>query len=130
MSTCLVIDESSIVAKVASRILSGLDLQTVSASTVLDASRLLAEPAAAAPALVLLSASLQGTTVDASVKALRANPKTARAKILVSLVESNLGTMTRAKRAGADGFIFRPFDRASLIAWVEPFLEAKEPVAA
>ncbi|WP_279477738.1 response regulator [Aureimonas sp. SK2] len=130
MSTCLVIDESSIVAKVASRILSGLDLQTVAASTVLDASRLLAEPAAAAPALVLLSASLQGTTVDASVKALRANPKTARAKILVSLVESNLGTMTRAKRAGADGFIFRPFDRASLIAWVEPFLEAKEPVAA
>ncbi len=130
MSTCLVIDESSIVAKVATRILSGLDLKTVAASTVSDASRLLAEPAADAPVLVLVSASLQGTSVDASVKALRADPKTAKAKILVSLIDANLGTMTRAKRAGADGFIFRPFDRASLIAWVEPFVPARTPVAA
>lgn len=130
MTTCLVIDESSIVAKVAARILTGIDLTTVGAESVAGAARLLAEPGAAAPVLVLVSASLQNTTVDASVRVLRADPRTAKAKILVSLVESNLGTMTRAKRAGADGFIFRPFDRASLLEWVGPFVQAATPVAA
>ncbi len=129
MSTCLVIDESSIVAKVAARILDGLDLETVSATSVSDASRLVAEPSVQAPVLVLVSASLPGTTVEASVKALRADPRTAKAKILVSLIESHLGTMTRAKRAGADGFIFRPFDRASLTGWVEPFVPVKAVAA-
>ena len=130
MSVCLVIDESSIVAKVAARILTGVDLETIGAESVAAAARLLAEPRIAAPVLVLVSASLPGTTVDASVRALRADPKTAKAKILVSLVESNLGTMTRAKRAGADGFIFRPFDRASLLDWVSPFVAVAEPAAA
>ncbi len=130
MPTCLVIDESSVVAKVAARILTEIDLTTMGADSVSGALKLLAEPGAQAPALVLVSAALQDVSVDASVRALRAHPQTAKAKILVSLVESNLGTMTRAKRAGADGFIFRPFDRRSLIDWVAPFVERATPVAA
>ncbi len=130
MSTCLVIDESSIVAKVATRILAGIDLSTLGAESVAGGLGLLAEPGAEAPVLVLVSASLQGGPVEASVRALRADPRTAKAKILVSLVESSLGTMTRAKRAGADGFIFRPFDRKSLLDWVAPFLEKPAAAAA
>ena len=33
-------------------------------------------------------------------------------------------------QTGADGFIFRPFDRASLLDWVTPFVAAAEPAAA
>ncbi|RIX98722.1 response regulator [Aureimonas flava] len=130
MSTCLVIDESSIVAKVAARILGGIGLETLGSESMEEAARVLGKPGADAPVLVLVSASLQSTTIEASVRALRADPRTAKARILVSLVESNLGTMTRAKRAGADGFIFRPFDRASLLDWVGPFVEAATPAAA
>jgi two-component system chemotaxis response regulator CheY len=121
MTKCLVIDESSIVAKVATRILAGIEIETSGAFSLEEASAQLgSEPL---PALVIVSASLVGVPVEKAVKALRAMPGGAKAAILVSIVETNLGVMTRAKRAGSDGFIFRPFDRASLLAWIEPFVK-------
>lgn len=121
MSICLIIDESEIVVKVAARILSGIDMETVGAPTL--------EAALAAIAgregdldLVLLSSALGDAPVENHLRALRAAPPTAKAPILVSVVETNLGLMTRAKRAGATGFVFRPFDRASLLAWVDRHL--------
>jgi two-component system chemotaxis response regulator CheY len=121
MTQCLVIDDSSVVVKVAARILGGIDIETTGAASLAEAEMLLAKSGLCE--LVILSAALDGTPVDAAVKALRAKPATAKAAILVSLVDANLGVMTRAKRAGANGFIFRPFDRASLLAWVDPFVK-------
>ncbi len=121
MPTCLIIDESEIVVKVGARILSGIDLETVGASTVEGGLRALSGKEAGLE-LVILSGALPDASVDASVRALRAAPATAKAPILVSIVETNLGLMTRAKRAGASGFVFRPFDRASLLSWVDRHL--------
>ena len=122
MPSCLVIDENNIVQKVASRILSGIRYDTVGVLGMQEAEGLLSMTKTSFD-LVLLSSTLPGTPVDVALRALRGSP-VGKAPILVSLVESNLGLMTRAKRAGASGFIFRPFDRASLTAWVEPFLVA------
>lgn len=122
MPSCLVIDENNIVQKVASRILSGIHFDTVGVSGMQEAEGLLSMTKTSFD-LVLLSSTLPGTPVDVALRSLRGSP-VGKAPILVSLVESNLGLMTRAKRAGANGFIFRPFDRASLTAWVEPFLVA------
>lgn len=120
MTTCLVIDEAPIVLKVASRILDQVDVAVSGAADMAEAEGLLAT-VDEAPALVILSATLSGTTVDASVRALRARLGSGPT-ILVSLVEADLGAMTRAKRAGANGFVYRPFERRSLLAWTEPFL--------
>ncbi|WP_182087084.1 response regulator [Aureimonas sp. ME7] len=125
MPSCLVIDESEIVIKVATRILADIDLQ-VEGSSDIDAAVAAVDRMGEGPELILLSASLPDTAVDAAVRRLRQDPRLAKTKILVSMVEANLGTMTRSKRAGADGFILRPFDRRSLLAWVDPFV----PVAA
>lgn len=124
MPSCLVIDENNIVLKVASRVLSGLGAETVG---VLDMDEALAilDQRTDAFDLVLLSATMPDMPVDVALRNLRAGA-VPRAPILVSLVESNLGLMTRSKRAGASGFLFRPFDRATLTAWVQPHL----PVAA
>jgi two-component system chemotaxis response regulator CheY len=122
MPSCLVIDENNIVQKVASRILSGLDMETVAVSNLREAEALL-DMTKTHFDLVLLSSTMPDTPADVALRALRAGPL-GKAPILVSLVEANLGLMTRTKRAGASGFLFRPFDRASLTAWVEPFLAA------
>ena len=122
MPSCLVIDENNIVLKVAGRVLSGLGVETVGVSTMSEALTLL-EQRTDAFDLVLLSATMPDTLVDGAIRTLRAGA-VPKAPILVSLVDSNLGLMTRSKRAGANGFLFRPFDRASLTAWVQPFLAA------
>ncbi|WP_062113711.1 response regulator [Aureimonas sp. AU40] len=122
MPSCLVIDENNIVQKVANRILSGLDIETVAVSGLREAEAILGMKKTRFD-LVLLSATMPDTPVDVALRTLRAGP-VGTAPILVSLVEANLGLMTRSKRAGASGFLFRPFDRASLSAWVEPFLVA------
>ena len=122
MPSCLVIDENNIVLKVAGRVLAGLGVETVGVSTMSEAVTLL-EQRTEAFDLVLLSATMPDTLVDGAIRTLRAGA-VPKAPILVSLVESNLGLMTRSKRAGANGFLFRPFDRASLTAWVQPFLAA------
>ncbi|MBB3949275.1 response regulator [Aureimonas jatrophae] len=121
MPLCLIIDESEIVVKVAARILSGIDMDAVGASTA-SAGLALLPGREKELELVILSGALPDSTVEANVRALRAAPATAQVPILVSVVETNLGLMTRAKRAGASGFVFRPFDRASLLAWVDRHL--------
>ncbi len=122
MPSCLVIDENHIVLKVAPRILAGLDLETVGVSTLEEGERALGREGASFD-LVLLSSTLPDEPVEAALRRLRAG-RAPKAAILVSIVESNLGLMTRAKRAGASGFVFRPFDRAGLLAWVGPFADA------
>ena len=122
MQSCLVIDENSIVLKVASRVLAGLDARAIGAATLAEAEKLIAGGNERID-LVLLSSTLPDTSVDVALRALRAG-SLARTPILVSIVEANLGLMTRSKRAGATGFTFRPFDRASLTAWIEPHMAA------
>jgi len=117
MPLCLIVDESDIVRKVAGRILAGDGFETAGGATLGDAMASLGERPTVD--LVLLSGALPGASVDIHVRALREATATRNAAILVSIVETNLGLMTRAKRAGANGFVFRPFDRPSLLSWVE-----------
>lgn len=121
MQTCLVIDESSVVRKVASRILFQLGLTVESAGSLDEARALLSGHLSD---LVIVSATLPDTPVEDAIRALRTEPGGASAVLLASMVEANLGRMTRAKRAGANGFIYRPFDRQALTDWLNPFIRA------
>jgi two-component system, chemotaxis family, chemotaxis protein CheY len=123
LSTCLVIDDSSVVRKVASRILVRAGIAAEEAGTGAEG---LERFAAAAAAVVLVAGTLADMPSEEFVRKVRAMPNGTNATILGMLVKADLGQMTRLKRAGVAGFVLKPFDRASLTDWLAPYLGAKE----
>ena len=119
MQTCLVIDEYSVVRKIASRILTLAGYTVHCAETPAEAISLM--DSSGPIDLALVSATLPDCPVDEAIRIVRSHRQAGEAVVLASLVESHLGLMTRAKRAGAKGFVYRPFDRASLTAWLAPY---------
>jgi two-component system, chemotaxis family, chemotaxis protein CheY len=124
MQTCLVIDEFAVVRKVASRILTLSGYNPLVADTLEGAIGMIAE--AGTVDIVVVSATLPDASVEDAVRRVRQEPGASRAIVLASLVEANLGLMTRAKRAGALGFIYRPFDRESLTGWLRAYAPAED----
>ena len=121
MRTCLIVDESSVIRKVASRILFQLGFEAQSAANGTEALALLA---AADPIdLVITASALSDMGADEFVRAVRARAGGNQTVVLGSLVEANLGQMTRLKRAGANGFIYKPFERQSLSGWVDAYFQ-------
>lgn len=119
MNTCLVVDDSSVVRKIAARILLNATTAVETAATGQEGLALFAEKRIG---VVLLASTLPDMAAEEFVRRLRAAPNGGGATVLPMLVEANLGVMTRLKRAGATGFAFKPFDRAALNGWLEPFL--------
>ena len=76
------------------------------------------------PDLVIVASLLPDMPAEEFVRALRMRPGGKEAVILASLVEANLGMMTRLKRAGATGFVFKPFDREAMTRWISPYVAA------
>ncbi|MFD2236097.1 response regulator [Aureimonas populi] len=127
MQTCLVIDESPVVRKIAWRILSLSGYRPETAGNIEEAEKVLADLEHLDIAIV--SATLPDEPVEAAIRRLKAHPHAAGCVVLASLVEANLGLMTRSKRAGAAGFTYRPFDRESLAGWLKPYSQARSEPA-
>ncbi|WP_161992564.1 response regulator [Aureimonas leprariae] len=127
MTTCLVIDDSPVIRKVATRILARAGVAVEEAATGAEG---IAKLAATVPAVVLVAGTLSDMTGEDLVRRVRAMPNGAGVTILGMLVEANLGQMTRLKRAGCSGFVYKPFDRASLTACLAPHLPAVAEKAA
>lgn len=120
MRTCLVIDDSSVVRKVANRILTKLDITVEEAATAAEG---LERISVDLPQLLIVSVSLSDMASEEFVRKVRAIPGGAGTTILALLVEASLGQMTRMKRAGANGFVFKPFDRESLLERLERYID-------
>jgi two-component system chemotaxis response regulator CheY len=123
MHTCLIVDESNVIRKVATRIIFQLDFTVANAGTGSEALEMIFNEEEL-PNVVIVAAGLADMQADTFVRAIRARPNGAQVVILASLVEANLGLMTRLKRAGCTGFIYKPFDRASLMDWLRPYISA------
>jgi len=123
MPTCLIVDESNVIRKVATRIIFQLDFTVANAATGNEALEMIFGEEEL-PDVVIVAAGLVDMQADAFVKAIRARPNGAQVVILASLVEANLGLMTRLKRAGCTGFIYKPFNRATLMEWLRPYISA------
>ena len=122
MQTCLIVDESNVIRKVATRIIFQLDFTVGNAASGAEAlDKLDAEEM---PDIIIVAAGLADMQSDAFVKAVRARPEGGKPVILASMVEANLGTMTRLKRAGCSGFDYKPFNRKSLMGWLSPYVAA------
>ena len=102
MKTCLVVDDSSVIRKVARRILEGLDFKITEAE---DGQQALDQCQRELPDAVLLDWNMP------VIKALRRLPGGDRPKVVFCTTENDVVHIARALHAGANEYIMKPFDR-------------------
>lgn len=124
MKTCLIVDESNVIRKVAGRILFQLGFEALSAASAAEALALIGDVKELD--LVITAAALPDMGGEEFVRLVRARPGGNAIVVLGSLVEANLGQMTRLKRAGASGFIYKPFNRETLSGWIDTYFRQDE----
>ncbi len=118
MKRLMIVDDSSVIRKVAKHVLGKPGLAIVEAETGKEAISLCKEHM---PDIIVCDVTLPDMVfVDFinSVKEL-AGPK--MPKILVNHHEMNLPVIMKAKRAGAAGFLLKPFNRPSLLERFEEY---------
>ncbi|MCQ2003407.1 PleD family two-component system response regulator [Rhizobium sp. NRK18] len=109
MLRLMIVDGSDIVRKVGKRILSELGYLVMEASSAREA---IVRCEADLPKILIVDAAMEGALdLIANVRAL---PNGADVRIFYCVVEADLKTMMPGKRAGADDFLMKPFDRRIL----------------
>lgn len=112
MKRCMFIDDSSVIRKVAKRILGGPDMLVIEASTGPEA---LAMCSADMPDIVVVDGTLEDMPPEDFIRNVRTLETGATPQILISLIEVDIGAIMRAKRAGAQGYLLKPFNRSQLV---------------
>ncbi|WP_363349402.1 response regulator [Methylocystis echinoides] len=111
MKQVLVVDDSPVVRKVARRILEGVDLRTREAAN--GESGLIACEERM-PDAILLDWNMPGADSVEFLRALRRMPGGEVPKVVFCTSENDVGRIARALRAGADGYMLKPFDQDRL----------------
>ena len=107
MKTCLVVDDSSVIRKVARRILEGLDFEIVEAEDgeqALDACRRQLHVA------ILLDWNMPKMDGYEFLRSLRRLPGGDAPKVVFCTTENDVAHIARALHAGANEYIMKPFD--------------------
>ncbi|HVW56741.1 MAG TPA: response regulator [Rhizobiaceae bacterium] len=112
MKQCLIIDNSSVVRKVAKRILAKEGYLVLEAS---GGSEGLGFCRAEMPDMIILDAMVSDMTSTDFIAEALGIPSAAKPRILLCLVHLDVPAIMRAKRAGAVGYILKPFDRQQLL---------------
>ncbi len=107
----LVADDSSVVRKVARRICEDLSFEVAEAE---DGEQALEMCRRSMPDAILVAWQMSGMDGFEFVRALRDLDGGKTPTVLMCLTELSIGSATRAKRAGADGHVLKPFDREVL----------------
>jgi two-component system chemotaxis response regulator CheY len=108
MKTCLIVDDSSVIRKVARRILEGLDFQIAEAENgeaAVEACRL------QIPDAILLDWNMPKMDGYEFLRALRRLPGGDRPKVVFCTTENDVAHIARALHAGANEYIMKPFDK-------------------
>lgn len=113
MRTYLVVDDSSIIRKVARHIIEGFGFSVVEAS---DGRQALDFVTRQMPEAILLDWSMPVMDGFEFLRALRAMPGGDHPKVVFCTVENDLAMIARAMHAGADDTLLKPFDRELLAA--------------
>jgi len=108
MKTCLVVDDSSVIRKVARRILERLEFDISEAEDGLQA---IARCERGLPDVVLLDAAMPNMDGYEFLRALRRMPGGDRPKVILCQVENDLAQTARARHAGADDILLKPFGK-------------------
>jgi two-component system chemotaxis response regulator CheY len=113
MRTCLVVDDSAVVRKIASRILEDLGFQTVEAE---DGEKALDACRRGLPDAVLLDWNMPVMDGYEFLGHLRRMPGGDQPKVVFCTTEHDLAHIKRALNAGANEYIMKPFDKVIVAA--------------
>jgi len=116
--TCLVVDDSRVIRKVARRILEDLGYEVAEAADGMEA---LAWCRAAMPDAVLLDWNMPVMDGLEFLKRLRSEPGGQTPVVVFCTVENDLAHINEALEAGANEYIMKPFDGDIIVA---KFVEA------
>ncbi|SFR97127.1 response regulator [Sphingomonas jatrophae] len=111
MKTCLVVDDSKVIRKVARHILESLAFRVEEAA---DGREALDACAAQAPDLVLLDWNMPVMSGMDFLRALGLSSVSPRPKIVFCTTENGHAHIRAALDAGADEYVMKPFDRETL----------------
>jgi two-component system chemotaxis response regulator CheY len=104
----MVVDDSSVIRKVARRILEGLDFRIIEAE---DGQQALDQCRNALPEAILLDWNMPVMDGYEFLKALRRLPGGDKPKVVFCTTENDVVHIARALHAGANEYIMKPFDR-------------------
>ena len=107
MKTCLIIDDSRIIRKVARRIVEGLGFEVDEAA---DGAEALAWCASEMPDVILLDWNMPVMDGMTFLRQLRAQPGGEAPKVLFCTIETDARRIAEALSAGADEYVMKPFD--------------------
>jgi two-component system, chemotaxis family, chemotaxis protein CheY len=129
MKRFMVVDTSSVVRKIAKRILSEAGAIVYEAEA---GDHMLEMCNYEMPDCIIVTSALPDMEAHDAIAELRRLPEGNKAKILLMTIELNVGRIMRAKRAGADGYLMKPFNRELLMDAVKSVSvqQTADPVAA
>ena len=108
MKTCLVVDDSSVIRKVARRILEGLDFQIMEAENGEEAIETCKRQL---PDAILLDWNMPKMDGYDFLRVLRRLPGGDGPKVVFCTTENGIDHISRALHAGANEYIMKPFDK-------------------
>jgi len=111
MKSCLVVDDSKVIRKVARHILETLDFEVAEAG---DGQEALDRCRESIPDVILLDWNMPVMSGIEFLRTLGANPLPRRPKIVFCTTENDVGHIRAALEAGADEYVMKPFDRDTL----------------
>ncbi|MET0367689.1 MAG: response regulator [Methylobacterium sp.] len=115
-TTCLVVDDSAVIRKVARRIIEDIGYVVMEAEDGDTALELCAE---SMPDVILLDWNMPNRDGYAFLQELRQSEAGRQPKVIFCTTENDVGAIARALHAGADEYIMKPFDRDILTAKLE-----------
>ncbi len=113
MQHCLIVDDSAVIRKVARRILDGAGYYVSEASSGAEGWRLCRNTM---PDVLMLDYILPDMTAIEFIESLRRSTSGPLPRILLCTPFLDVPRIMKAKRAGAAGYLLKPFDRSQLLS--------------
>ena len=111
MKTCLVVDDSKVIRKVARHILEALEFNVSEAA---DGREALDRCRQSPPDVILLDWNMPVMSGMDFLRELRASDMAERPKVVFCTTENGMAYIRAAIEAGADEYVMKPFDRDTL----------------
>ncbi len=119
MKRCLIVDDSSVIRQVAKHILSSPEMLVVEAASGADALDICSH---GKPDIIVVDHLLQDMNSCELIARIMGLYEEDKPAILLCMCELDIGLLMRAKRAGARGYIQKPFTRQILLESLREFL--------
>jgi two-component system chemotaxis response regulator CheY len=112
MKRCMIVDDSNVIRKVAKRILATPELAVIEAC---DGREALAMCRTQMPEIIVVDNNLPDMATVEFIRQTMAMDVPVKPRIVICMTEFDVGAIMRAKRAGAKGYILKPFNRPILL---------------